>query len=91
MNNKFIKTLFAVVLAFALIIVGFNVFADNEEGLTNEGSSSTVGTTQEDIPSTVIGGADEPTNIKVEEQSEGLNPKEAILNFLNDTGFKAMF
>ena len=91
MNNKFIKTLFAVVLAFALIIVGFNVFADNEEGLTNEGSSSTVGTTQEDISSTVIGGADEPTDIKVEEQSEGLNPKEAIMNFLNDTGFKAMF
>jgi len=91
MNNKFIKTLFAVVLAFALIIVGFNVFADNEEGLTNEGSSSTVGTTQEDISSAVIGGADEPTNIKVEEESEDLNPKEAIMNFLNDTGFKAMF
>ena len=83
MNNKFIKTFFAVVLAFALIIVGFNVFADNAD----------VTTGQDDSSATVIGSADEPTDILVTEEKsdETLNPKEAIMNFLNETGFKAMF
>ncbi len=83
MNNKFIKTFFAVVLAFALIIVGFNVFADNADVTTGRDDSS----------ATVIGGADEPTDILLTEEKSDktLNPKEAIMNFLNETGFKAMF
>ena len=81
MNNRFVKKLFAVVLAFALIIVGFNVFADNADT-----------SIQEDTSVTVIGGANEPTDILVsEEKTQELDPKEAIMNFLNETGFKAMF
>ena len=83
MNNKFIKTFCAVVLAFALIIVGFNVFADTPDGTTPNDTTS----------DTVIGGADEPTDILVTEEvkEETKTPKEAVFEFLNDTGFKAMF
>ncbi len=79
MNNKFIKTFFAVVLAFALIIVGFNVFADNEEISTPSDPSL--------VTPVGDGEALEPN----EQSNEELNPEEAITNFLNDTGFKAMF
>ena len=47
MNNKFIKSLFAVVLAFALIIVGFNVFADQPEETPAPVPEVTV---QEEVP-----------------------------------------
>ena len=81
MKNKYLKVFLAAVLAFALVIAGFNVFADNADGANTDNSSSAV-----------IGGADEPTDILVtEEKNEEINPKEAIKNFLGDTGFKAMF
>ena len=66
MNNKILKSVFAVLLVFTLIFTGFTVFADNENGQpqNNTGTSSV---------------------------SEETTPKEAILNFLDDTGFKAIF
>jgi oxaloacetate decarboxylase beta subunit len=66
MNNKILKSVFAVLLVFTLIFTGFSVFADNESGQTpNDAGTSSV--------------------------SEETTPKEAILNFLGDTGFKAIF
>ena len=66
MNNKILKSVFAVLLVFTLIFTGFSVFADNESGQTpNDAGTSSV--------------------------SEETTPKEAILNFLEDTGFKAIF
>ena len=44
MNNKFIKTFCAVVLAFALIIVGFNVFAAPGDATPLEDNTSSVTT-----------------------------------------------
>ena len=80
MNNKYLKVFLAAVLAFALVIAGFNVFADNVDSTGEESSA-------------VIGGADESTDIVVTEENadQELNPKEAIKNFLGETGFKAMF
>ena len=66
MNNKILKSVFAVLLVFTLIFTGISVFADNESGQTpNDAGTSSV--------------------------SEETTPKEAILNFLEDTGFKAIF
>ncbi len=83
MKNKYLKVFLAAVLAFALVIAGFNVFADNVDGTNTDDTSSTA----------VIGGADEPTNMLVtdEKSDEEINPKEAIKNFLGETGFKALF
>ena len=80
MKNKHLKVFLAAILTFALVIAGFNVFADTPENTNTDNTTA------------VIGGADHPTNILVtEEKSEEIDPKEAIKNFLGDTGFKAMF
>ncbi len=76
-NNKFVKSLCIAVLAFAIIIAGFNVFAtpDTNETPTPEVSQTTI------------------ENSETTQENDDAKPtkKEAIVNFLEKTGFKAVF
>ncbi|MBR2043198.1 MAG: sodium ion-translocating decarboxylase subunit beta [Clostridia bacterium] len=78
-NQKFIKSLCVAILAFALIIAGFNVFATP--------ATEETGTTDPILVATDSGA--EKTD--GQEASEKIEPKEAIKNFLGQTGFKATF
>ena len=79
-NNKFVKSLCIAVLAFALIIAGFNVFAAPDAGETS---------TPTDSSQVTSASVTEPADGSASE--EGVNPKEAVMNFLGQTGFKAVF
>ncbi len=64
MKNRYLKAIFAVLLATALLFTGIGVFATGDA---------------------------EPTDTTSVTQETEIVPEEAIKNFLNETGFKAVF